>query len=759
MRSRWRVGLLSILGATTLATSPATAAPPDHLALTPVPAPSWDAPLELPASTRSSTTAGAVEWLLLDRQVRLGDEVHTLRRYAGRARSAEGLHELADVRVPFDPSYQRVEWHAVDVVRDGVRQARLATTPAKLIQQEEDLSARIYDGRQAYILFIDDLRVGDVLDVRYALIGLQPALGGRYTTTEVFARSAPVGVMRQRVLAPVGRPLHVRVTAPTLVETRTEADGWRDQRWVAQAVPAHVSEDRTPGWYEAVPLLSLSEEPSWDAVRERFRALYEGRLDTPITPELQAQIERIRAEHGSPEARLLAAVRWAQREVRYFGIELGEGSLIPSTPGVVFARRFGDCKDKSVLLIALLRGLGIEAAPALVSTTARRGLDHALPSAYAFDHVIVRSRLGGVERWHDATDTTEHGTLATLAPPPFERALVLDAGEADLATIPPPREPARYEVEERYVVGADGRVEFTVYTVATQHLAVDLRRSMAESRDTWQRNVLQFYARRDPSLAVRAPIAVEEEDRTGALTVVESYTIDSLWSEGRRPFYSDAISGSLGRPSTVRRTTPLWIEHPVVRRHTVIVERPEPWDVREQPQRIEGPGFVLTEEDEVDGNRLRVAFEYRSKADHVAAEDMLAHLSAIDRSWRIIEWSLRDHGAPRPLRWVTMVPVAVVLLVALSAWIAYRRINPRVARATPPPVRTHGAGESASTALRAAPSGAELARRACPGCKARGRWRGAGEDSVRLGERRMRVMKLECEACERPVSLFVETEG
>ena len=44
-------------------------------------------------------------------------------------------------------------------------------------------------------------------------------------------------------------------------------------------------------------------------------------------------------------------------------------------------RRFGDCKDKTLLLLSLLDALGIEAYPALVNTDVQRGIRQQAPSA------------------------------------------------------------------------------------------------------------------------------------------------------------------------------------------------------------------------------------------------------------------------------------------------------------------------------------------------------------------------------------------
>jgi len=107
-------------------------------------------------------------------------------------------------------------------------------------------------------------------------------------------------------------------------------------------------------------------------------------------------------------------------------MEMGINGHKPHPPAQVLKRRYGDCKDKALLLVSLLRATGIEAAPALANTRERAALDGFLPTAYAFNHAIVRARIDGKERWLDATLTSQRGELSALSTPGYERALVLD---------------------------------------------------------------------------------------------------------------------------------------------------------------------------------------------------------------------------------------------------------------------------------------------------------------------------------------------
>jgi transglutaminase-like putative cysteine protease len=95
------------------------------------------------------------------------------------------------------------------------------------------------------------------------------------------------------------------------------------------------------------------------------------------------------------------ALRLVQDQIRYVFLGMNLGGYTPASAETTWARRFGDCKGKTALLVALLRELGIDAEPALVSTTAGDGLDQRLPTLQLFDHVIVRARIDKTIYWLD----------------------------------------------------------------------------------------------------------------------------------------------------------------------------------------------------------------------------------------------------------------------------------------------------------------------------------------------------------------------
>ena len=139
-------------------------------------------------------------------------------------------------------------------------------------------------------------------------------------------------------------------------------------------------------------------------------------------------------------------------------IAIGEGGFTPRSFADIEATRYGDCKDKAKLFVAMARALGLDACPALVNTAAGYALDTWLPSGVVFDHCIVRLAIGDQVYWLDGTRSLQLSPLDHVGPSSLGFALPLKPG-ATLERIPDPSSVHFLETRERVLqLGAAGFV-------------------------------------------------------------------------------------------------------------------------------------------------------------------------------------------------------------------------------------------------------------------------------------------------------------
>ena len=104
---------------------------------------------------------------------------------------------------------------------------------------------------------------------------------------------------------------------------------------------------------------------------------------------------------SSKREKVKAIYQWVQEHIRYVSVAIGTGAFKPHNCQEVLDYKYGDCKDMSSFLIALLKTIGIEAFPTLISTKGQRRVLHDMPKPRQFDHVMVVVPLDGKYLWLD----------------------------------------------------------------------------------------------------------------------------------------------------------------------------------------------------------------------------------------------------------------------------------------------------------------------------------------------------------------------
>jgi transglutaminase-like putative cysteine protease len=649
------------------------------------PSPAWVLPLapELDAAPPAADLAGGVHHLLSEHQLRVeGASRGSWRRMVAKALSEKGVESIANIEIRFDPAFQKLTIHQIVVRRGGEVINKLKASAVKVLQRETELEALIFDGSKTAHVFLDDVRVGDVVDYAYTLQGHNPVFAGKQFGRFDLQWSVPVQRVHARLLWPLARGLHLKrlngATEPTLTQTATH----QDYRWDLRELPARQVERDAPAWYDPYPAVHWGEFKDWRAVADWALPLY--RLPAQPSAGLRAVAERIAAAHTEPGARLLAAVRHVQAEVRYLGVEIGANSHAPSAPDVVLRRRFGDCKDKTLLTVALLRALGIEAQPALVNTNARRGIQDWLPTPAAFNHVLVRALIDGKPIWLDPTRSPQGGGLQQWVQSDFGAALVIDAHARELVGMAAPAQRMNQREIDVFIdssAGVGKPVTMTVNTLARGAAAESLRSALAsQSHESLQKQYVNYYAQHFSGVAMAQTMRVQDDRALNELRLTEHYLINGFWQRNpvRQRMQADVaapeVSALLRLPNAQVRQAPLALNHPVELRHVTRVKLPGPWDIKPATARFEHAAFELERSEGFSDGSLTLSDHFRSRTEHLQAADVESYATQLDKARAGLAYQLfvtdgAAAGSDTP-HWLLAVLGTLALLLGL--WSARR---------------------------------------------------------------------------------------
>jgi hypothetical protein len=641
---QWMVGLGLFLSFTALAAdtniseSKVTVAPPG----------AWVKPNFFePALQNAPMAAGENRrWLLIETEINV-PEGATFYHRVKQICSFSGVQDGAQISLDFDPAYESLQLHWVRIWRGTNFLNRLDRDKVKIIQQERDLEQHTLNGQYSAILVLEDVRVGDVIDYACTFQGDNPVFGGRFARSIQLQSDEPIGRLRTRVLWPAKRRLFAKNHATSAQPVIIHGKEVTEYCWDSKRVPALALEDSLPTWYECQPWVQLSECQTWDEVNQWALTLFQNNsvLSLEFTQRLDAW-RRI----ANPEERVLAVLRFVQDEVRYFGIEMGVKSHKPSDPSTVCHRRYGDCKDKSFLLVTALRTLGIEAWPVLVNTTERRTLDQWHPSPLAFNHVIAAVRLNGQLHWFDPTINYQRGSLSVRYPPEYERGLIIRPKTAGLTVIPnTSADRSLTSVSEYFQLrGRHEPADLKIVTVANGSDADILRKQFATiDRDKIQKSCQDFYSRYYPQIKTAQSVQFADDEQQNRVEMTEFYTIEKMWTQSAddKRFWCEiaphTITGLLyQRPRDKDRSMPLALAYPEHRVFRAEVILPGVWPAARRNKTISDPAFSFQRQLTVSGRRLVLEAEYRTFADSIPADRVKGYLQQLDEAARASSYAL-----------------------------------------------------------------------------------------------------------------------
>ena len=346
----------------------------------------------------------------------------------------EGL-AAGTIAVQWRPDKDDINVHRLVVLRDGKEIDLLkAGKKFELLRREANLEQATLDGQITAVMQPNDLRVGDTIILSMTLTSADPVLGRHAEYVSAIANNASAKSIRLRVDWPSGVRLNHRFYE--LPEPRMSKDGnWQSVEWQLAEPAMFVPPKGAPTRFHLGRRVEFTDFANWKELSDLFRPIFDAATVVPATGPLRDEVEKIRRSSNDPKAQASAALALVEDKVRYVNIVMGQGNYVPANPVDTWQRRYGDCKAKTALLVAILREVGINADPVLVSSVAGDGMDERLPTITQFDHVMVRARIANRDYWLDATRSGD-SDIDLLATPSLGWGLPLVAN-ADLVRIQP----------------------------------------------------------------------------------------------------------------------------------------------------------------------------------------------------------------------------------------------------------------------------------------------------------------------------------
>ncbi len=316
-------------------------------------------------------------------------------------------------------------------------QARTIKADGSVIElQKEDFHVSTGVG-EGHVYYSDERRVkftfpaaekNCILEVSYKIHETHPFIQGEWdiqrsipVLCNTFKLTAPLLLMQSHFQGGVGwtwryKPYNCTLTEPMFDKNRTPSKLLKDQTvtftWTKRNIPAFEPDPMMGPHLDHLMYVKFapSEWKTWDDISGWYCKYYL-RPQLVTTNDISDKAARL-TQGCTTETEKIRRLFTFVQTLRYVAVAIGEGGFEPSRPQQVLERMYGDCKDKSVLLLSLLASAGVEAKPALLLTSGVGKIDPGFPS-WNFNHMIVRAcTKDGIAYWLDPT--ADHCSLGEI---------------------------------------------------------------------------------------------------------------------------------------------------------------------------------------------------------------------------------------------------------------------------------------------------------------------------------------------------------
>ena len=392
-----------------------------------VPTPEWVVGRKV--RNRDSREGEITTHLLFDKQVNEVERTHYFRNVY-RVENAAGVERASQLSVNYSPERMKLRLHTIQVFREGELSDRTSQGEFQTIQRELDLEqSLVFHGELTLLKVLYDIRVGDVIDFSYSLEMVNERYRDHFWDLFLTQFSYSRGKHFYSLLTNREESLRFGADHGVAEAERSEENGFVRLSWEFDLQEPVAIDDGMPRGHNPFQTLEFSTMPDYGPIVASESGSWQ-KDDSFSWPEMESLL---RFSEGADEVeKIETAISWVMDHIRYQGIAIGELAVVPAPVTEVLERRFGDCKEKSALLVKILRALGHQAWPALVSSEQRWRIAERLPSPSVFDHAIVCLEFNGALHWIDATNPYVSRKIGRFRKSDFGYALLLDQKSASL---------------------------------------------------------------------------------------------------------------------------------------------------------------------------------------------------------------------------------------------------------------------------------------------------------------------------------------
>ena len=315
--------------------------------------------------------------------------------------------DLAEVEIGYDSTYERVE---LEYARTITPSGKVVYAGAENIRDvSKYLNFPLYSNAKALIVSMPSVDVGAIIEYKLKLYSSKLITNNKFSFIYSLREAFPLARANFTLTVPKKDKVELRffneayTKGINLNPTKKETEKSVIYSWKFKEVDPIIPEEPMPSISIVNPAIGISDFSSWEEIYKWWHGLYKDKiaLNKEVKDFTAVLIKGAKGDYEKAKR----IYDFCSRNIRYVAVEYGESGYEPHYANDIFVNRYGDCKDKAILLVAMMKEAGLKAYPVLIPTRDIYQMQKDFPSVN-FNHAIAVLDYEGKFIFMDATAST-----------------------------------------------------------------------------------------------------------------------------------------------------------------------------------------------------------------------------------------------------------------------------------------------------------------------------------------------------------------
>ncbi|MFA5337664.1 MAG: DUF3857 domain-containing protein [Candidatus Omnitrophota bacterium] len=346
--------------------------------------------------------------LLVDEDHRINDDntsvadVHMVEKVL-----KEKGKDLAEVEIGYDSTYERVELEYARTITPAGRVVYAGAENTRDVTKY--LNFPLYSNAKALIISMPSVDVGSIIEYKLKIYSSKLITNGKFSFIYRLREAFPIARANFKLTVPRKDKVELKFfneaysKGINLNPEKEETEKSISYLWKFKEIGPIIPEEPMPSISIINPAIGISNFSSWEEIYKWWYGLYKDKI--VLNKEVKEFTANLIKDAKDDLEKAKKIYDFCSRNVRYVAVEYGESGYEPHYANDIFVNRYGDCKDKAILLVAMMKEAGLKAYPVLIPTREIYQTQKDFPCVN-FNHAIAALSYEGKMIFMDATAST-----------------------------------------------------------------------------------------------------------------------------------------------------------------------------------------------------------------------------------------------------------------------------------------------------------------------------------------------------------------